>query len=298
MHSLDLAPSDLRILIAVHRERSFSAAAISLGLTQSAVSHAIRSAERKVGVVLFDRGRGGALPTAAGESVVTHARRVLRLLETMGREAQTVASGQASGVLRLATFRSAAVYLLPSVLERFSIKHPQVDIEVAIVRDVDRGLAGEVADGKADLALATVAPTTEIPASLISAELFAEPYWLIHPPKLSDLRLLPLITWDENCSEETKKWLAAQEWEPPKTIPAADDSVVLSMVAHGLGFAVMPRLSVANCDSRIAVQRLDGQTPTRHVGYVTTPEMAPTLAVREFIRVLRDCLTVPASATL
>ncbi|MDG4865754.1 LysR family transcriptional regulator, partial [Streptomyces sp. T-3] len=53
----DLAPHELRILVAVERERGFSAAAAALGLTQSAVSHSVRGSERKIGAVLFRRGR-------------------------------------------------------------------------------------------------------------------------------------------------------------------------------------------------------------------------------------------------
>ncbi|MFH9419279.1 LysR family transcriptional regulator [Streptomyces sp. NPDC017529] len=67
----DLAPHELRVLIAVDRERGFTAAAASLGTTQSAVSHAVRTCERKLGVVLFDRGRHGARPTAAAHLLMT-----------------------------------------------------------------------------------------------------------------------------------------------------------------------------------------------------------------------------------
>ena len=72
----DLAPHELRILAAVDRERSFTAAAAALGLTQSAVSHAVRTLEGKLGAVLFDRGRHGARPTPAGERAAAHARQV------------------------------------------------------------------------------------------------------------------------------------------------------------------------------------------------------------------------------
>lgn len=69
----DLAVRELRILVAVERARSFTAAAEALGLTQSAVSHAVRACERKVGAVLFDRGRNGATPTPAGERAAAQA---------------------------------------------------------------------------------------------------------------------------------------------------------------------------------------------------------------------------------
>ncbi|WP_190140799.1 LysR family transcriptional regulator, partial [Streptomyces longispororuber] len=84
----DLAPHELRVVVAVEQARSFSGAAAALGLTQSAVSHSVRGTERKIGAVLFDRGRRGATPTPAGERAAAHARRVLRLLETLAAEAR------------------------------------------------------------------------------------------------------------------------------------------------------------------------------------------------------------------
>ena len=70
MISTDLTTQDLRLLVAVADTGSFTAAAERLDLTQSAVSHAVRTAERKVGAVLFERGRRGAVPTPAGERAV------------------------------------------------------------------------------------------------------------------------------------------------------------------------------------------------------------------------------------
>ncbi|WP_448321826.1 LysR family transcriptional regulator, partial [Streptomyces sp. CO7] len=81
----------MRILVAVADTGGFSAAAVALGLTQSAVSHSVRGSERKIGAVLFDRDRTGARPTPAGEKAVAHARRVLRLLDVLVTEARAAA---------------------------------------------------------------------------------------------------------------------------------------------------------------------------------------------------------------
>ncbi|WP_049660953.1 LysR family transcriptional regulator, partial [Kitasatospora sp. MY 5-36] len=102
----DLAPHELRTLVAVEEERSFTAAAARLGTTQSAVSHAVRACERKLGTVLFDRGRHGARPTEGGARAVAYARRILRLLDAMGPEVRGAgADGPLTGTLRIAAFR-------------------------------------------------------------------------------------------------------------------------------------------------------------------------------------------------
>ncbi|CAM5590235.1 HTH-type transcriptional regulator HdfR [Streptomyces avidinii] len=134
-----------RVLVAVAEHGSFAAAAAGLGLTQSAVSHSVRSVEAKLGAVLFERGRTGASPTPAGERAVGHARRILRLYEVMGAEAR--GAGRAAdpavleGVLRIAAFRSAALHLLPPALERLAARHPGLRPEVRVVRELGAGSA-------------------------------------------------------------------------------------------------------------------------------------------------------------
>ena len=146
----DLSPQELRTLVGVAETGGFSAAAATLGMTQSAVSHAVRGIERKVGVVLFERGRLGARPTAAGARAVVHARRVLRMLDALAAEARGAAAGPdggdtSAGPLRIAAFRSAALHLLPPALERLAARHPGIEPTVRVVREVGPGTAGEVA---------------------------------------------------------------------------------------------------------------------------------------------------------
>ncbi|MFJ9433177.1 LysR family transcriptional regulator [Streptomyces sp. NPDC101490] len=288
----DLAPQELRVLVAVGRERGFSAAAVALGMTQSAVSHSVRGSERKLGAVLFDRGRTGATPTAAGERALAHARRVLRLLDVMGAEVRGVPAGGPAdavpaGPLRIAAFRSAALHLLPRALGRLTERHPGIVPEVRIVREVGRGTAGEVLDGRADLGIATLGTTSPVPPELVGGVLLEEGYALVHPVGHRSPRSLPLIDWTENCTSYTRDWWAGQEWLPPATVEAEDDGAVLSMVSTGFGMAVMPELSLFGAPPSVEITDLGPARPTRSVGYVTTPELASSLAVRALIRELR-----------
>ncbi|WP_435173919.1 LysR family transcriptional regulator [Actinacidiphila sp. bgisy145] len=295
----DLAPHELRVLVAVADGAGFSAAAAALGLTQSAVSHSVRGSERKVGAVLFVRGRTGARPTPAGERAVAHARRILRMLDVLAAEARGAASPDpARGELRVAAFRSAALHLLPAALRRLRDRHPGIEPRVRIVREVGRGAAGEVADGKADLAVATLGGSAPLPSGLVVGGLFEEPYVLVHPPgHRAAPGALPLVDWAENCGSYTRSWWAAQDWIPPATVEAEDDGAVLALVGAGHGMAIMPALSLTAAPAALRTTDLGPDRPTRRVGYVTTPELAATTAVRALIRELRADLphgTLPA----
>ncbi|GFE76678.1 LysR family transcriptional regulator [Novosphingobium sp. TCA1] len=67
----------LRHIVAVARNQSFSRAAEEEGITQPALSRSIAAFEKRHGVTLFDRGRGGVHPTAVGRHVVERARQLL-----------------------------------------------------------------------------------------------------------------------------------------------------------------------------------------------------------------------------
>lgn len=124
------------------RARSFTRAAAELGLSPSALSHAMRGLEERLGVRLLARTTRSVAPTAAGE----------RLLRSLGPALAEVARGldaladwrgEPSGTLRLTTFSSAARGVLDPVLPRFLLDHPSVSVEVI----VDDRLVDIVADG-------------------------------------------------------------------------------------------------------------------------------------------------------
>ncbi|WP_328931054.1 MULTISPECIES: LysR family transcriptional regulator [unclassified Streptomyces] len=293
----DLAPHELRVLVAVADTGGFSAAAGALGLTQSAVSHSVRGSERKIGAVLFERGRTGARPTPAGEAAVAHGRRILRLLELLTAEARGAArSGAAEGPLRITAFRSAALHLLPPALQRLRARHPGIEPRVRIVREVGRGTAGEVADGKADIAIATLGGSAPLPPGLVASGLFEEPYALVHASGHAAPRSLPLVDWAENCGSHTRGWWAAQDWIPRATVEAEDDGAVLSLVSAGHGMAIMPALSLSGAPASVGITDLGPDGPTRQVGYVTTAELAGSTVVRALVRELRA--TVPQGVSL
>src|ERR671931_2362025 len=117
----------LRILREVAQRGSFSAAASSLYLSQSAVSQQIATLEREVGMQLLDRTREGPKLTDAGRVLVTHAEAALARLDEAERELAAIA-GLEGGQLRLASFPSASATLLTSAISGFTRRHPRVRV--------------------------------------------------------------------------------------------------------------------------------------------------------------------------
>lgn len=111
---VDFSPTGLRVLREVAQTGSFSAAAVSLGYTQSAVSRQVGALEAAAGRRLFDRRRRGVSLTPAGTRLLTSAVRVLDELDSMRRE---LAGEQTNGrPVRLGAFAAAAAGLVPKAL--------------------------------------------------------------------------------------------------------------------------------------------------------------------------------------
>jgi DNA-binding transcriptional LysR family regulator len=121
---------DLLALVAVGRERSFTRAAAQLGVSQSALSHAIRALEARLGVRLLTRTTRSVAPTEAGE----------RLLRTLGPRFEEIDSELAAlselrekpaGTIRITATEYAVDTLLWPKLAKFLGKYPDIKVEIS-----------------------------------------------------------------------------------------------------------------------------------------------------------------------
>jgi DNA-binding transcriptional LysR family regulator len=110
----DFSPIGLRVLREVAQAGSFSAAAHSLGYTQSAVSRQVAALEAVAGRRVFDRSRHGVTLTPAGTRLLASAVRVLDELDAAMRE--LAGDEVAAGPVRLGAFATAAAGLVPKAL--------------------------------------------------------------------------------------------------------------------------------------------------------------------------------------
>lgn len=134
--------NDLLAFAAVARERSFSRAASWLGMSPSALSHAIRGLEDRQGVRLLARTTRSVAPTPAGEVLLESLQPALAQIEG-GLTALAEWRSAPAGRLRLTAFAYAAEAVLQPKLPGFLLAHPDVEVEVSI----DDGLVDVVRGG-------------------------------------------------------------------------------------------------------------------------------------------------------
>ncbi|WP_328437117.1 LysR family transcriptional regulator [Streptomyces sp. NBC_00444] len=141
---MDVELRQLRCLVAIVDEGTFTDAALALDVSQAAVSRTLASLEKALGVRLLRRTSREVTPTGTGVRVVAHARRVLAEVDDLVREA---ASGHAQ--LRIGYAWSALGRHTVAFQRRWAELRPETDLH--LVR-VNSGTAG-LAEGACDLAV-------------------------------------------------------------------------------------------------------------------------------------------------
>ncbi|AZD73813.1 LysR family transcriptional regulator [Pseudomonas chlororaphis] len=122
--------SQLQIFSLVAELRGFTSAASRLGISQSAVSHALKSLEQELGVELIRRHQSLVELTDIGQQLLLRARAILGLAATMEQEAAD-ARGMKRGTLRIGSFGpTSSMKLLPAILQRYRAAHPGIEVHI------------------------------------------------------------------------------------------------------------------------------------------------------------------------
>ncbi|WP_084963264.1 LysR family transcriptional regulator [Thermoactinospora rubra] len=252
-----LDPVRLRLLCELARRGTMTAAGAACGMTSSAVSQQLATLEREARVRLLERAGRRVRLTAEGERLVRHAQAVLDALDAA--EADLRAAGTPRGPVRVASFATAIVArLLPAIAAARS-RHPDLHV---IVHELEPGEAiEELRDGRCDVALVysyDLLPEQPPPGVLLEpagaeAVLVALPaahpavHPAVHPAAGAevDLRLLREEEWIAGSRgsadhELAERACALAGFRPRITHTADDYAVVLRMVGHGLGAALVP----------------------------------------------------------
>lgn len=255
--------SQLRMLLAVVEEGSFTAAASRVRISQPAVSRAIASLEAELGATLLSRGSGGVQLTEAGRAALAHAREAVQHEDAL-RARVAAATVTVEGVLLLASMPSVTGTLIPPRVRRFRDRHPEVDLR--LVDGTDDEVRAWLCNGAADIGVVSLpargfetqplgrdefvavipadhrlASLSEIPFSELSHETFILPAGGCGP----------LIT---EAARRAHVRLSAQ-------LEVTDITSLVGMVASGLGVSIAPTLGLRKPSPGIVTRPLEPRTP-------------------------------------
>lgn len=170
--------ADLIYFMAIARHRSFSRAAIELGVSASALSHALKGLETRLGVRLLNRTTKSVTPTAAGEELVQSVLQpfdtIEGALESLNRYRNTP-----TGRIRINAAVEAANLLLAPVMPAFMDRYPDIEIDIVasnrMVNVTDAGFDAGIRYGGT------------VPEDMVARRLSADIRWVI---------AASLITWN------------------------------------------------------------------------------------------------------
>ena len=289
----------LRVLREVANRGSFSAAADSLYLSQSAVSQQVATLEREVGMSLLDRTTaGGPKLTEAGRVLVEHADAVISRLEEAERELSAIA-GLEGGELRLASFPSASATIMTHAVSDFGRRYPKVSVslfEAEPEESLPRLRAGEV-----DIALTFDYPTLpDAPDRDIElVHLLTESMYLTLPQghplaKRSRIRLTDLAEerWlsgvrPSSCGELVVRSCLDAGFEPQIAFESDDYHVLQGFVAAGLGVTLLPELALSTLHADLVALPIEPEAPQRRVWAATRAAGARSAATDAMLELLQ-----------
>src|SRR6202165_6273169 len=142
---------DLQLFIAIAEARSITGGADRAHMALASASSRIKGLEAALGTALLKRGRRGIELTAAGESLLDHARIIIHNVDAMRGDLAAYASGVRASVHLLANTSGLSEHL-PKALAAFLREHPDINVDVEERESTD--IAAAVATGAADLGFA------------------------------------------------------------------------------------------------------------------------------------------------
>jgi DNA-binding transcriptional LysR family regulator len=190
-------PSDLGTFLAIARHRSFRAAATELGVSASALSHALRNIEERLDLRLINRTTRSVALTEAGERLFARISPAFRDIDDALEDLNSF-RGKPAGTLRFNAARQSTQLVLLPIVTRFLKSYPEVNVEIvvndALVDTVAAGFDAGVRFGEtiaADMIAVPIGPRHRF------AVVGAPAYFKAHQPPATphDLKGLPCIRY-------------------------------------------------------------------------------------------------------
>ncbi|MFP9113396.1 hydrogen peroxide-inducible genes activator [Flavobacterium sp. RHBU_3] len=289
----------LRYIVALDEHRHFARAAEESMVTQPGLTIQLKNLEEEIGIKIFDRTKVPLKPTAAGEEIILRARKVLREADAI-RDFVVNKKNDLDGTVTLGVISTLSPYLIPHFIKAMSASVPNMKF---IIRESNTGqLMADLETGAIDIALMAT-PTGN--GVLREYPVFQEPFVAYlnegHPmAEAKHYKLQPqdspelLLLEHEYCfnaqlldicgikdggfSKERFKY----EINSIETLK--------NLVRAGLGFALVPQLSVLNEPESFMFKPFEEPVPVREISLVVADTFTRKLLLEKMSEAIWNCL--------
>jgi DNA-binding transcriptional LysR family regulator len=292
----DLA--DFSYFLAIAKHRSFRRAGLEIGISASALSHALKGLEARLGVRLLNRTNRSVTLTAAGEALFAA---IEVPFEAIGSAAEALNRyrDEPVGRIRLNVLQHASALLLAPVLPVFVERYPEIEIDVQVSNHLL-----DVVEARAD---AGIRYGGTVPEDMIAQRLSADIRWVVagspnylerhgvpaHPTDLLGHRCHRIRLGDDRIYRwDFERGGEALALDVPGAITIDDTPFVISLATAGAGLAYLPEPCVtplvARGALRIVLEDWSSTGPGFHVYYPGRRQLPTGLRLLiELIRELR-----------
>lgn len=257
-----LDEKDWKLLVNLYAEKNITKTAKKLYISQPSLTYRIKQLEKEFGITLLHRGNKGITFTSEGEYLVKYAEKMLSELR-QAEDALANMNNQLQGTLRLGSSSDFAHYELPSILEGFIYLYPDIDVQLKT------GWSTDILELLQSESIHAVFIRGDIKWSGEKMLLSEERMSIVskHEINLGDLPQLNYIKYDTDQHLKTTLdnwWI--KTFDVPAHVSMEVDRIETckEMVKKGLGFSVMPNMSLRGEDDLYTKEiKIDGQPVTR-----------------------------------
>lgn len=281
----------LEIFAALAEAKSFTTTARRLGISQPAVSHALKTLETELKVSLFDRQGGQVSLTPIGAQLLERTREILGLSETIKQEAASF-RGVDTGSLRIGSFgATSSLQILPKLMEAFQHHYP--GIVVFIEEAADEVVVQWLEERRVDIGF-VVLPDDRFETIPVASDQFVA---LV--PKTSALARQDRIPLRDLCNDPfimpesgsvkiVSRLFVDAGLRPQTRYRTSQILSTLSMVGRGQGVSVVADMAVPRSgpDDDWVTIPLD-PPKTRAIGLALHPTAVRSPAVEAFLKVAK-----------
>ena len=281
----------LRYFLAVAEEAHFTRAAAKLHVTQPTLSHQIRELEGQLHLALFDRVGRRVKLTAAGETLLPHAQRVVRELAA-AQTALDELHGLKRGVLKVGIMQTVNACVIPEIVARFGAAHPSINVTCNEMAVAD--IEADLESGRLDLGISFLPPARK---TLAGQELFAEELVAVvaadHPlAKRRQLRIREVAKYplallaQKYCTRQLiDRAMARAGVHPDVRVEMNSVDSILSTVQRTQLVTLLPTLAICQRDTGLRAIAVIEPTPRRSVGLLWLRSAQQRAAAQAFASV-------------
>jgi len=279
--------TQLEIFSQVAELRGFTLAAHRLGISQSAVSHALKSLEQELGVELLRRHQSQVELSDIGEQLLLRARAMLGLANTLRQEAAD-ARGMKRGTLRIGSFGpTSSIKLLPRILQQYREAHP--GIEVHIDEGPDRQVIQWLEERRIDIGFVVLPEERFDTFALIEDQMVAllpldHPLAAHESVTLKDLCNDPFVLTEAGSSELVSRLFNAARLSPNIRYRCSQLLSTLDTVGRGDAMTLVAEGSLPFDPDPRYVKRPLSPAVTRQVGLAVLDQRQASPATLAFIQ--------------